>query len=77
MKKIEPGDKCENELCGGSGHDATEIWVGDGGSLAATRDYMQKKWCLCCVVKAQLDHARKMAPRIAELERELAKACIT
>lgn len=72
MKVIEPGDVCENEGCS---HPATTIWTGDGG-LALSRDYMQQKWCECCVLKVQLDHALEMVSRIKDLYAQLLKACV-
>lgn len=51
---------------------ATEIWVGDGGVLAYAHGAYQH-WCLRCVLEAQLEHARKLATSIPELESKLAK----
>lgn len=72
MRRIEPDDKCEVQGCN---HDATDIWVGDGGPLAITRSYMQFKWCDCCITKKQLEHAKKQVLRIAALEAKLAQPC--
>jgi hypothetical protein len=57
--------------CGAPG---TELWVGDGGWMAA--NHGMGEWrCELCVVKAQLEHAIQraalipvMKKRIAELE---------
>ena len=71
MKEINPGDICEH--C--QQHKATTIWIGEGGSLAATRDYMQAKWCTCCVLQAQIKHAETVAKQLPKLRKELKTAC--
>jgi len=65
MRNIAAGDICENGSCT---HLATGIWVGDGGTLAISREYMQAKWCDCCMAKVQLEHARKSVAAIPNLE---------
>lgn len=50
--------------------EATTIWVAEGGVLAWTHGGGQD-WCQVCVIEAQLEHARKMASKIPELEKEL------
>ena len=72
MLKLEPGDKCQREGCT---HDATDIWNGDGGAFALRRSYMLSKWCRCCVLAVQLEHARERAKVIEMLERDLERAC--
>lgn len=55
--------KCEH--C--NEHEATGKWLGEGSILDYAHGRYQE-WCECCMVKAQLDHARKLAARIPELE---------
>lgn len=50
----------------------TEIWVGEGGTLAYVHGF-HAYWCKPCVVTEQLAYARKSAARIPELESELAR----
>ena len=71
MIKIEPGDICEN--C--HTHQATEVWVSEGGSLAASRDYMQSKWCKCCALKEQIKYAEGRAQALPFLKAKLEEAC--
>ncbi len=52
--------------------EATETWVDDGGVFAYAHG-MSQRWCLRCVLTAQLEHARKMAAQIPDLERQLAE----
>ena len=59
---------CEN--CGQ--RPAETVWIGEGGSLAFSRQYMQQLWCQRCALTAQLEHAREAAARIPELEASLA-----
>lgn len=63
---IEPGTKCEN--CGE--REATERWVGSGGTLALTHG-MSEQWCEVCVLEKQLEHARERAEEIPKLEEKL------
>ncbi len=63
----QPSGDCRN--CGQ--RPATELWIGDGGSLAFVHGHYQP-WCKPCTLQVQLDHARKRAKAIPELERELA-----
>ena len=55
-------------------HPATCTWVGDGGVLAWTHGFRQR-WCDCCALKAQLNHARDRAAEIPKLEQDLVLAC--
>ena len=50
---------------------ATVRWLGEGGSVAFAHGLYQW-WCERCAVEAQLEHARKQATRVAELEARLA-----
>ena len=72
MNKIQPGDICENGDCG---HSASGIWIGNGGTLAMTRSYMQSKWCECCMLKVQVAHAEERAKELDALRMALARAC--
>ncbi len=75
MPRESADDKPENHDCENCGkHRASIWWVGDEGTLAASRYYMQRPWCKCCALKAQVGHARKMARKLAGLEKKLAKA---
>ncbi len=66
-----PGDHpCEN--C--NDHQAVGWWTGDGGVLAISRFYMQFAWCKCCMLNAQVEHARERAAGLASLEQKLAEA---
>ncbi len=58
------------EKCGE--HEASGWWIGDGGTLAVTRYRMQAAWCECCMLEVQVEHARKLAATLAELEGKLA-----
>ena len=55
-----PEGPCEH--CGK--HKATHVWFGEGGPLAASRDYMQAVWCECCMLDAQIAYTME---RIAAL----------
>lgn len=72
VRKIEAGDICENGSCG---HPATTIWLGDGGSLAVTRDSLQEKWCLCCMATAQYEYALAILKNIPHYIEEMAAPC--
>ena len=65
MRKIE--GLCEN--C----HErpATLIWVGEGGSLAMSRDYMQSVWCKKCALTEQIAYAEVAVSRLETLKRKL------
>ena len=68
-------DKPTNHVCEKCGkHQADGWWIGSGGTLALARWNMQAAWCACCTLKAQVAHARKMARKLAGLEKKLAKA---
>ena len=58
---------CEN--CGE--RPATGIWIGAGGRLAMSREYMQKVWCKRCMLTEQIRYARKAAESLPELESKL------
>lgn len=45
-------------------------WVNDGGALAYVHG-LSMRWCELCAVETQLEHARKQAARIPELEAAL------
>ncbi len=75
MPKESSDDKPENHDCEKCGkHRASMWWIGNGGYLAMTRWHMMAAWCKCCALKAQVGHARKMARKLAGLEKKLAKA---
>lgn len=48
----------------------TEIWVGEGGTLAYVHG-MYSRWCRRCVIEAQLEHAKTIAATIPALIRQL------
>lgn len=56
------------EACGD--RPATHTWVGEGGTLALIHGG-GRQWCELCVVRAQLDYARKIAANIPALEQRL------
>lgn len=58
--------KCQN--C--HKHGATLNWVGEGGALGFTHG-MYQRWCACCILKAQIKHARKAVGNLSRLERKL------
>lgn len=62
------GDLCIN--CGE--RPATVNWVSADPTLAFVHG-MTTRWCECCALEAQLEHAREMAAKIPELEVALAK----
>ena len=66
--ELKPTDVCQN--C--HEHRATSNWVGEGGTLAFVHGAFQR-WCECCCLKAQLEHAYARANQIPELERALAE----
>jgi len=72
MKTIEAGDICENEPCD---HPATGLWVGDNGTLTISRDYLQAKWCACCMTKAQIKYAEGAVARLESLRAKLVTEC--
>lgn len=49
----------------------TERWVGEFDSVTVARTGWHQMWCRRCVIVAQLEHARKLAATIPDLEREL------
>lgn len=51
-------------------HIATTKWVGDGGTLALSHGWYSW-WCECCMLKAQIQHAKERAAVILDLERQL------
>lgn len=74
MTRASMDDKPENHTCENCGkHRASGWWIGDGGTLAVSRFYMQAAWCKCCSLKEQVKHAHKMARKLASLEKKLAK----
>jgi len=68
MRELTKGALCEN--C--QENPATGLWLGEGGTLAITRDYMQALWCERCMVEEELKHAKDMAAKVNELEIKLA-----
>lgn len=59
----------DNRLCANcKKRPGTETW---GDALAVTHGWAAK-WCVMCVLEAQLEHARERAAAIPELERRLA-----
>ena len=74
MRRAGRYDKPANHGCEKCGkHQASGWWIGDGGTLALMRYNMQAAWCRCCMLKEQVKHARKMARKLASLEKKLAK----
>lgn len=65
VRKIE--GTCEN--CGK--HKATVIWTGENGPIAMSREYMQKLWCECCCLQAQVEYAEQAATRLVSLKEQL------
>ena len=53
-------------------HRGTVRWVGEGGVLALTHGGWAP-WCECCCLKEQLKYAKKLAAKIPQLEKQLAK----
>lgn len=49
----------------------TEIWVGEGGTLAYVHGIYTPHWCLICVTTEQLLHAQKVAATVPELQKKL------
>lgn len=49
---------------------ATQLWIGDGGSLALVHG-MHSSWCAVCCAREQLRHAEAQAARIPEIRAEL------
>ncbi len=50
---------------------ATELWIGEGGTLALVHGHYEF-WCKFCCLQFALNYARERAAAIPELERELA-----
>lgn len=50
----------------------TERWVGEYDSVTVARTGWHQMWCKRCVVVAQLEHAKRLAATIPELENQLA-----
>lgn len=61
-----PSKQCQK--CGQ--RQATQVWIGEGGTLAFVHGQYQL-WCDLCVVQVQLEYARESAKRIPELEKKL------
>ena len=57
-----------------TGHQATVIFVPDGGILDAMHGSYYY-WCECCVLKAQIGYSEKMAARLPQLKADLESAC--
>lgn len=57
---------CQN--CGK--REATETWVGEGGTMALVHGAGQN-WCKICCIREQLAYAIKQAERIPSLKEEL------
>jgi hypothetical protein len=65
---LEPVDPIMCENCGK--RKATQIWVGEGGTLSFVHGGGQN-WCERCCVETQLKHAEEVATRIPELKEKL------
>ena len=63
MKKKELCQNCRKR-------EATVDWIGDGGTLAFSHG-MYQRWCEYCCTDKQLQHAKKLASMIPELEQKL------
>lgn len=70
MRAIPEGTMCEN--C--DQRLATSRWIGDSGTLAITRSYMQTLWCEICVLSAQVEHAEECAEKLPAMRERLAAA---
>jgi len=61
----------EPMICGNCGkREATQNWVGEGGTLAWSHG-MSQCWCEICCTFEQLKYAKKIANGIPELEKKL------
>lgn len=71
------GETAEGKTCAHCGkHPAAMPWIGEGGVLEWTHGFYAW-WCNCCMLKAQLQFARKQARRVERLEAQLANASRT
>lgn len=70
MRTMPEGQVCTNDC----DHLAEPIpWVGNGGAMDLVHGGYTW-WCKCCMIDAQLEHAKARAAEIPELEQELIKA---
>lgn len=66
IRGLPNGGKCQN--C--NEREATEDWVGEGSMMDHIHGFSQR-WCKLCCLRAQLEHAKKRAAAIPELEQEI------
>lgn len=64
----EPSGICSN--C--EARPATEIWVGEGGSLALSHG-LYSHWCKRCCLVAQIEYANGIIERLPNAKRQLAE----
>ena len=69
LEDVPENHTCENCKV----HQASIWWVGDGGSLAVSRFYMQYAWCSCCVLRAQIKCIEESMVELESLRSELAE----
>ena len=60
--------KCQNCKV----HKGTETWLGEGSVLDYAHGNYQM-WCKCCVLLAQIKHAKKIANNLPKLVNKLLK----
>lgn len=66
-------DEPANHVCEECGqHQASMWWIGEGGTLAISRFYMQAAWCECCALKVQVTYAEERARELNGLYEKLA-----
>ncbi len=74
MTRTSQEDKPQNHDCDNCGeHRASMWWIGDGGTLAITRFYMQAAWCKCCALRAQIGHAEERTAELEKMRRKLVR----
>lgn len=62
-------EKCHN--CGTVA--ATENWGGEHDAVSLARNpQLVRRWCRRCILTTQVEFLRKLVPRLAEVEHELA-----
>jgi len=64
-----PKGDCES--CGA--RPATSWWSGESSFTEINHGAPVYKWCELCCIEAQLEHAKKAAGRVAELEEQRAR----
>lgn len=70
MQKMPEGQVCTNDC----DHLAEPIpWVNNGNTMNLVHG-VYTWWCRCCMIDAQLEHAKLKAVQIPQLEQELIEA---